>query len=262
MRIILVLGLLVLVGNTWLSANEGEEVYKNKCASCHAPFVSMSELSENFFEQNNTLLNLKAPTLNQLSFRLKQQIGDPKGDKEIHMMEVSAFISEYVTTPNRERSLCLPEVMQFFETMPSMEGQITEEDLEEVSIYLYGYDQTMTEKLKPQYEDFDAAMKKAKDTDKIIMIKATAEHCHYCIKMDREVMIEEDVLNAIQKDFIAVEIDVSKQQAPLGIQVEGTPSFFFVDKSGKVIKSVFGSWNKEDFLVILNEAIEAKGTQK
>lgn len=127
---------------------------------------------------------------------------------------------------------------------------------------IYAYDQTVTAKHAPQYEDFNVAMKKAQDTDKIIMIKTTAEHCRFCIKMDREVMSDEEVLNVLDTNFIAVEIDVTKNKPPLDIKVKGTPSFFFVDKSGKVIHSVFGSWNKEDFLVILNEAIQAKGVKK
>jgi cytochrome c5 len=63
-----------------LAANEGEKVYQNKCVSCHEVYIPMTKLMENFVEKENKLLNLKAPTLNQLSYRLKQQIGDPKGD--------------------------------------------------------------------------------------------------------------------------------------------------------------------------------------
>lgn len=145
----IVWGLIGLISFTFIWANEGEEIYKNKCASCHNGFVSVETLKKNFSKQNNTLLRLKAPTLNQLTFRLKEQIGDPRGDKEIHFMEISAFISEYVITPNRQKSICLPEILKFFDTMPSMEGQITEYELNKVSAYLYTYEHETTVKYAP-----------------------------------------------------------------------------------------------------------------
>ena len=119
---------------------DGESVYKEKCASCHQGYISVELLRENFVEFNNTKLKLKAPTLNQLSFRLKQKIGDPKGDEDIHMMEVQEFVKSYVINPDREKSVCLKEVMQAFKTMPSMKGEISEEALEEVIEYIYHFD--------------------------------------------------------------------------------------------------------------------------
>ena len=96
-----------------MHASEGKTVYQKKCASCHEAYIPMPKLMENFVEQKNKLLNLKAPTLNQLSYRLKQQIGDPKGDEEIHRMEVSAFIADYLNNPDKEKSVCLRDVIQY-----------------------------------------------------------------------------------------------------------------------------------------------------
>jgi putative hemolysin len=116
---------------------DGEAVYEKQCASCHQRYVAVDILMKNFLESNNTLLHLKAPTLNQLSFRLKQMIGDAKGDAEFHKMEVTDFIQSYVMQPDRELSVCLPEVMKHFTTMPSLEGNITAQDLTSVAEWIY-----------------------------------------------------------------------------------------------------------------------------
>lgn len=237
-----------------LFGTEGQEVYEKKCASCHQSFISMSKLKENFLDTNNTLLKLTAPTLNQLSYRLKQRIGDPKGDNEIHRMEVAAFISDYVLNPDREKSLCLADVMQHFKTMPSLKGQVTEDELEAVSTFIYDFDTKMIKEKSVQYEGFDKALEKAEKEDKIIMIKVMTKECHFCRKMDAEVMIEKEVIQALEKDFVSVEIDVSTATLPLGLKADLTPSFIFIDKKGKVISNIPGSWNKEDFLDILKEA--------
>ena len=258
MRIVL-LGILCLI---WVYAGEGEEVYKKKCASCHETFVPVEILMKNFKEMNNTMLHLKAPTLNQLSFRLKQMIGDPRGDEDMHRMEVSAFVADYLIYPDKQKSVCIRAVIESFDAMPSMKGKLTIEEIEAVSNYLYDFDTKMIKKKSIQYESFDSALKKARFEDKIIMIKATSPHCHYCIKMDREVLVEEEVRQALQKDFIVVSVDVSKGSLPLGLSAGMTPTFFFIfqDKNTAKIKtkSIPGAWNKEDFLEILKEAKIAK----
>lgn len=248
------IALAILLYFNVLYAMEGKEVYEKKCASCHQGYISMSKLKENFQDYNNTLLKLTAPTLNQLSYRLKKSIGDPKGDNEIHRMEVAAFISEYVQYPDRQKSLCLDEVMQAFKTMPSLKGKISEDELEAVSTYIYDFDEKTVEKNSVQYEGFEQALQKAKKEHKIIMIKVMTKDCYYCKKMDREVMVEQEVVDRLEEDFISVAIDVSTTQLPLGLKAEFTPSFIFIDENGTVLMNLPGAWNKADFLDILKEA--------
>lgn len=252
----------MLIGMVLLFGSEGEEVYQKKCASCHEAFIPMEKLMENFMESDNTLLNLKAPTLNQISFRLKQQIGDPKGDEDMHRMEVNAFISDYLNNPDPQKSVCLPDVIKHFETMPSMKGQLSADEIDAVSEFLYEYESKLIEEKSIKYESFERAVKRATEEDKIIMIKATSKHCRYCKKMDREVLLEDEVVQAFQKDFIAVSVDVGTTALPLKLKAEMTPTFFFINKDKKMIKRIPGAWNKEDFLEILKEAKIAKRSQK
>jgi hypothetical protein len=230
---------------------DGMTIYKNKCASCHKEFIPMGRLKENFVEYNNTKLKLKGPTLNQLSFRLKQKIGDPNGDEEIHLMEVVEFVKSYVYTPDKQKSVCMDEVLAAFDTMPSLKGKISQEALEEVATYIYHFDRYIIEKNAPLYREFDKALKAAEREKKFIMIKATSVHCHFCKKMDREVFVEKEVLDLLERDFISVEIDIYKEQLPLGLKAKVTPTYFFLNAKGEVVKSVPGSFDKEDFIEIL-----------
>ncbi len=243
-------------------ANEGEKVYQAKCVSCHESYIPMTKLMENFVERKNTLLHLKAPTLNQLSYRLKQQIGDPKGDEEIHRMEVSAFISDYLNNPDKQKTVCLRDVIQYFDTMPSMKGQISEEEIEAVSEYIYDFDKKIVAKKGVKHELFDTALQKAQKNDKIIILKVMTEHCHFCKKMDREVMVDDQVVKALQKDFVLVQVDITKNALPLGLTAELTPSFFFIDKNKNILQKIVGSWNVEDFLEILKKVNMQKGVKK
>lgn len=250
MKIMLLIGLSIAT----LFASEGKVLYEKKCASCHQEFISMDSLKKNYLDHNNTLLKLTAPTVNQLSYRLKQRIGDPKGDNDMHRMEVSAFISDYVYNPDRDKSVCLDDVMMHFKTMPSLKGKVTEDELEEINTFIYEYDEKIVKEKSVKYEGFDEALKRAKREHKIIMIKAMSEDCHYCRKMEREVMIENEVTDILNKDFITVMVDVSKMKLPLGIKSEVTPTFIFVDENAEVLMNIPGAWDKKDFLLILKEA--------
>jgi len=236
-----------------LFSDEGKVLFEKHCVACHTPFIAMSKLKENFLDHNNTQLNLKAPTLNQLSYRLKQQVGDRHGDEDLHRMEVTAFMSDYVIHPDKDKSVCLDDVMQHFHTMPSLEGKVSDDELEEIGSYLYDFDTEVVKVKSVKYEGFQKALERAKKEHKIIMIKAMTKECHFCRKMEREVMIEEDIVRAIEKDFIPVSIDISVHALPLGIKTEITPSFIFVDENANIIENVPGAWSKKDFLLLLQE---------
>ncbi len=253
---------LFLLLGSFLFANEGKALFAKYCASCHMPFIPMLKLKENFLDYNNTLLKLKAPTLNQLSYRLKQRIGDPKGDEELHRMEVTAFMSDYVYYPSKDKSVCLEEVLSQFKTMPSLKGKVTEEELEVIGNYLYNFDTEIIKSKGLHFEGFNDALKRAKKENKLIMIEAMTKTCHFCRKMQQEVMIEPEVIKAIEKDFIPVAIDVNIHSLPLGLKVEATPSFIFINMHKHIILNVPGAWGKEDFLDLLKEAKEKNQHKK
>ena len=236
-----------------LFATDGETVYKKKCAMCHESYIPMGQLKENFVEYNNTKLKLRAPTLNQLSFRLKQRIGDPNGDRDMQLMEITDFVTNYLYAPDKSKSICMDEVLAAFDTMPSMKGKISEKEIEAVTEYIYEFDQKMLEKHSVKYEGFDKALARAKKEGKIIMIKASSPYCHYCKMMDREVLAAGEVVTLLQKSFIPVEVDVYKDPLPIGLKYKYTPTFFFIDGSGKVLKTIPGAIGKEDFIKLLKE---------
>jgi len=243
-------------------ADEGKIQFEKYCVQCHTPFIAMSKLKENFLDKNNTLFHLKAPTLNQLSYRLKQQVGDRHGDEDLHRMEVTAFMSDYVIHPDKDKSVCLDDVMQHFKTMPSLKGKVSDDVLEEIGTYLYDFDTNVMKAKGVTYEGFENALMRAKKEHKIIMIKAMTKECHFCRKMDREVMIEEEIVNAIEKDFIPVSIDISVHALPLGLRTAITPSFIFVDENATIIDNVPGAWSKEDFATLLKEIKESQHKEK
>lgn len=114
----------------------GEKIFDNKCNQCHEKSMPIPLLMKNFIEENNKTLKLKAPTGNEISFRLKQQIGSDD-DMEFHLMQTNDFLVDYLFNPDLSKTICLEGIIRHFEVMPSMKGKITEEEIEEVNHFLY-----------------------------------------------------------------------------------------------------------------------------
>ena len=240
---------------------DGERVYHEKCAKCHPLYIPADKLMKNFLEMNNSLLHLKAPSVNQLAYRLKQRIGDPKGDKDVQLMEVRAFLQDYLIHPDKQKSVCLPEVLTHFETMPSMKGKIDEEEIDAVAEWIYFFMPPKEEK-RLEFVDFDRAKRLAQATGKIVLIEVTSPTCHYCLKMERTTLIDPEIVRFIDRHFVPVRVDVSREKLPAGLKWTMTPTFFFLDAEGRLVKKVPGAWPKEDFLTILKEVLNAKGGER
>ena len=110
---------------------------------------------------------------------------------------------------------------------------------------------------EPKSLTYTEAVKEAKVTGKIIMIKAISSHCHYCLEMDKEVFANPKVQAVLDKGFLSVSIDVGKEALPLGLKSQMTPTFFFVTfqpkQSKPKIKRIPGAWHNKEFLEILTE---------
>jgi thioredoxin-related protein len=146
--------------------------------------------------------------------------------------------------------------------MPSLKGKLSTEDIEAISGFVYDYDKKIKAEQQIDYVTFEKALQQAKRENKIILIKATAPHCRYCKKMEEKVLVDKKIVDLLNKEFVIVSVDVSKETLPLDLRVSMTPSFFFVfiekENENVKIKRIPGAWSKEDFLDILKESILAK----
>ncbi len=115
---------------------KGEKIFEQKCNNCHVKSMDIQLLMKNFFEENNKLLNLKAPTGNEISYRLKHQIGSME-DIEFHLEETADFLKDYLYYPDKSKTICLQGVIRHFDTMPSQKGKISLEEIEDVNFFLY-----------------------------------------------------------------------------------------------------------------------------
>ncbi len=245
-----------LLFTTMLFAVSGEEVFSGKCASCHDYYIPQSRLNLNY-EHNNTELKLKAPTLTELSFRLKDQVGDRTTDAEGQKFEIEEFLSDYLNNPNKEKSVLRKEIRHIFPVMPSMKGKLNEDEAEALADYMYEYAEKMMMLHGVKRHNYNEALEIAKKEKKIILIEGFIPFCRGCMKMDREVMVETKVKEALNKDFVFVKKNLLIEKLPLRMKRLGTPSFYFINSTGKkVIDMLQGTGTVEEFLELLKNIKE------
>ncbi len=105
--------------------------------------------------------------------------------------------------------------------------------------------------------DFDEAMTKAKDEDKMVFIKFTADWCGPCHLMEDEALSDGTIVGDLEKVSVPVHIDidaaenkelVKKYLVDPNTQVErGIPYAVMLDGDGKVVADMMGYGGKMAF---------------
>ena len=240
---------------------EGKKIFEAKCASCHSGYVPADKIKENFFEKENKLLNLKAPTVNMLAWAIMEgprKVGDPN-DEEMRQAEIEEYLRESLEHPDPANSICDNMVMKYYEKKEPIKG-LSDEELADLAVYLMEYKKhriAKAPKVKRKLTknmDVQALLAEAKKSGKNIIIEASSPSCHYCKKMEREVIDTPEIRKELEKNFILVEVNIDDTRLPLGLDrvyQQITPSFFFLSPDGKMLDHFPGSWNKSDFARML-----------
>ena len=253
----------------------GETLFKKECSSCHAGYIPAERLKKNFFENNNTLLHLKAPTVNMLAYAITRgprKIGDP-GDPEMRRAEVEAYLEEMLTRPDRDASICDRTLMRHYAVKKPLGRKFSERDYADLAYYFLDYrrhrllleSKSRSFKKLDDFPDEKAILSEAKRRHKRIIVEAESKHCHYCVTMKKKVIDTPDISRILSRDFLLISVDVGRSKLPFGLQKvyrRITPSFFFLDSDGKLLNHYPGSWNRHDFLQILEENRESKGGKR
>ncbi len=89
----------------------------------------------------------------------------------------------------------------------------------------------------------------------IVIFYFYSEECPYCYHMETFVLGDKDIENYTKNKFVFVSIDYDEDEEwSEKFNVRGTPTFVFYDPiKEKVIGTIFGSREKEDFLNILRD---------
>lgn len=251
-----------LTVNLYADFKEGKKLFEEKCSSCHKEYISFKKLKENFFQRNNTLLNLTIPTENMLAWAMmdsSKKIGNPD-DPDMRGIEIEEYLKEYLANPDISNSICDQTALKYYIKKEPM--KISDEEATLLSEYFMGYKEDRlkripkaTKVLSKNYDE-KKLIEEAKKEGKHIIVYATSQTCYFCKKMEKEVLSLNDVQNIMNEDYLFIKVDVDFVSLPFNLKkhFKGmTPTFFVLTNDADILNIYPGAWVKTDFLEILKE---------
>ncbi len=102
-------------------------------------------------------------------------------------------------------------------------------------------------------DNYEDAHAKAIQENKIFYIFIVSETCHWCHKMKKTTMSDEEVVNRLNKDYVAVELIRDFDEYPELLHAKMVPKHYFLTPDEKKIYAIPGYWSSEDFSSILDD---------
>ncbi len=102
--------------------------------------------------------------------------------------------------------------------------------------------------------NYEAAVIKAKQTGKDIMLVLVSNYCPWCRKFEERVLLKKEVNAIIQQNYIPLIINKEKEPFPKNLDQAFTPIIHFIDaKTLQSRDSVVGYNSKDEFMYLLKK---------
>ncbi len=109
---------------------------------------------------------------------------------------------------------------------------------------------------------FAAAKAKAQKEEKIIYVVITSETCRWCRKLEATTLEDKVVIKNLNKKYAAVALTRGKDKYPPCLKAPMVPMTYFLAPDGRVIYSVPGYWQIEDYLSMMGDVERKYEKQK
>ncbi|MEA1954423.1 MAG: thioredoxin family protein [Campylobacterota bacterium] len=110
-------------------------------------------------------------------------------------------------------------------------------------------------------KDINTAFTLAKKEQKNVMLMVEGMNCRWCVKMKQRTLLDKEVREKL-KSYILVKVMREDKEAVKDLpEIHGVPSIFFITPKKKIIESVIGYFNIEDFLSYISD-VEKKSQSK
>jgi len=102
-------------------------------------------------------------------------------------------------------------------------------------------------------KDLTTAFELAKKEKRVVMLMVEGEYCRWCKKMKHRTLADDNVSKKL-KEYVAVKIMQEDENAINDLpMIHGVPTIFFMTSEKKIIETVVGYFNVEDFLSYIND---------
>ena len=106
--------------------------------------------------------------------------------------------------------------------------------------------------------EYSDAISQAQEDEKIIMIMYGQDNCNACAMMDDKTFEDEELVDFINENFHFSYINITHSKKLRGLNVRGTPTFYFLNKDKKLLKQFVGSAKVKTMKKLLDDVLLEK----
>ena len=111
-------------------AKTAPQIFQKKCAMCHKIHGPQTYEEQKAMVAPHLTLALRSVTIGV------DAIEEPKDKKELRALTIE-FLKDYMMNPHQDKAFCEEIIFKNYNTMPSLKGFITQEQLDIVIPYVY-----------------------------------------------------------------------------------------------------------------------------
>lgn len=101
--------------------------------------------------------------------------------------------------------------------------------------------------------DYDEALAQAKVEKKDVYLFIGAANCKYCEKFENRVLVKDEVIKKLKKDFVYLYLSRDIDDIPSKFETRAVPRHYFLTANGEIIHTTIGSRNIEEFYELLDD---------
>ena len=110
--------------------------------------------------------------------------------------------------------------------------------------------------------NYEAAMKKARAENKVLMAVIVQTYCPWCDKFKKRTLVDPEVVKVVGENFVALMLNKDVDDMPQDIRARMVPTTFFLDHKGEEVYSTIGYKHPRNFLEDVREAITLSKEQQ
>ena len=115
------------------------------------------------------------------------------------------------------------------------------------------------------HQDWNAALSKAKENNKILLVDCYTDWCGWCKVMDKNTFRDSTIKEFLDKNFVVLKMNAEKDfgiDLAMKYRVLMFPSILFYNPDGSLIKKSLGYQDSEKFMETLNDIIDLNKEKK
>ncbi|WP_421715714.1 thioredoxin family protein [Arcobacter arenosus] len=97
-------------------------------------------------------------------------------------------------------------------------------------------------------KDYNKALERLNSENKELLVMVSSKTCPECNYMKKHIFTQDDVANYINKNYVAVDLDINDKNIPEQMKFWGIPRFYISKDGENVLKKKMGGMKKEQFL--------------